>query len=611
MDLSNITLTSGFWKDLYDRNADVSIYAVQKQFEETGRFEALRFTHKEKPDSPLHVFFDSDVAKWMEAVGYLLQTDRKKYSDLETFCDQLIDCMEKNQMENGYLNSYFQQKEPERIFRDRSAHELYCLGHLTEAAIAYDRATEKHTFLQVIRRALDNARRVFVEEDSAAFATAGHEEIKIALLRMYEYTGEKTYLDMATHFLNRRGNNDKDLTLAGGVVNTYYAQDQKPAREMEEADGHAVRALYYYTAMAGVAEKTHDAALAAACHRIYRSIVQEKMYVTGGVGSTRVGECFATGYTLPNSTAYSESCAAIALMLFCRRMAEMDQENGRKADYADTIERVLYNGFLSNTSLDGKRFFYENPLEINLAERGTETPIYPQHRQSFPPTQRAEVFVCSCCPPNINRTMASVAQYAYADDGKRLYVEQFMSSRVASRGVETITDFPYGDTVTVQGKGYPYREIAIRMPAFCRDCTFDRPCHEENGYAIFSVEPDFAITATFRQSPTFLYCDSRVFGNNGRVALARGPVIYALEGVDNGGTLADLVVDTTADIERIPGDFQPLPRLSVTGARRYTDGGLYSATPPAYRPETLTFIPYYAFANRGESNMQVWVRAKS
>ncbi len=599
-------LTTGFWRDLYERNAGVSIYAVQKQFEDTGRFEALRFTHAEKPESPLHVFFDSDVAKWMEAVGDLLNDDREKYADLEVFCDQLIDCMAKNQMENGYLNSYFQQMEPERIFRDRSAHELYCIGHLTEAAVAYDRATGKHLFLDVIRRALDNVSRVFIEEDSAAFATAGHEEIKIALLRLYEYTGETKYLDMAAHFLYQRGNNAKD-TANHNVVNEFYAQDNRPAVDMDEADGHAVRALYYYTAMAGVAKAKDDETLAAACRRIYENIVSAKMYITGGVGSTRVGECFATGYTLPNSTAYSESCAAIALMLFCRRMAELDTAGGRKACYADTVERVLYNGFLSSTSLDGKRFFYENPLEINLAERGTETPIVPAHRQHFPPSERVEVFSCSCCPPNINRTMASVAQYVFAEDGERLYVEQFMSARLDTRGVEIVTDFPYGNSVTVKSKGYPYRTVAIRIPAWCRDCAFTSPHREENGYAVFDVAGDFEITATYPQIPTFLYTDSRVFGNIGRTALTCGPVVYALEGVDNGGTLSDLAVDTTAAVDRLPGDFQPLPRFVCTGARRTTVGGLYTATRPDYRPETLTYIPYFAFANRGESAMQVWV----
>ncbi len=607
MTLSDTVLTGGFWKDLYDRNAAVSVYAVQKQFEETGRFEALRFTHKEKPDSPLHVFFDSDVAKWMEAVGYLLQVDRTRYADLEAFCDALIDSMAKNQMGNGYLNSYFRQMEPENIFQNRNAHELYCIGHLCEAAIAYDAATGKHLFLEVIQRALENVRRVFIEEDSAAFATGGHEEIEIALLRMYEYTGEASYLDMAKHFLYRRGNNDKDSLLIGNVVNEYYAQDQCPAVDMTEADGHAVRALYYYTAMAGVARETGDAALAAACRRIWENVIHCKMYVTGGVGSTRVGECFATSYTLPNSTAYSESCAAIALVLFARRMGELDTDTGRRAEYADIIERVLYNGFLSSTSLDGKRFFYENPLEINLAERGTETSIFPQHRQQFPPNRRVEVFSCSCCPPNINRTMASVAQYAFAEDEARVYVEQFMSARMSSAGVEVVTDYPYGDSVTVTGKGYRHGEIALRIPSFCRDYTFDRPYREENGYAVFSVEADFTLTATYRQTPTFLYADSRVFGNIGRTALSRGPIIYALEGVDNRGTLTDLFVDTTADIEPAPGDFQPLPRLLARGARRHTVGGLYTAEPPEYRPELLTFIPYFTFANREASDMQVWV----
>ncbi len=598
-----ITLTGGFWKELYERNACVSVPAVQKQFENTGRFEALRFTHAEHPEAPLHVFYDSDVAKWMEAVAYLLREDRKRHAELEAFCDQLIDSMARHQAADGYLNSYFQQVKPEAIFTNRTDHELYCIGHLTEAAVAYDEATGKHTFLEVIRRALANVHRVFIAEQSAPFATAGHEEIKLALLRLYDYTGDRLYLEMADFFLRTRGNNQKDRGTLGDVVNEYYAQDDCPATAITEANGHAVRALYYYTAIAMLAKREGDVALLEVARGLYQSITEKKMYITGGVGSTRIGECFATAYTLPNSTAYSESCAAIAFLFFCRALLDQDH----KATYSDTVERLLYNGVLSSTSLDGSRFFYENPLEINLDERGTETSIYPQHRQCFPPAERAEVFWCSCCPPNINRTMASIDRYIYTATTDTLYVEQYIASRCEEAGVEIITDFPYSDAVTVKGTGFARRRLAIRVPAWCRQFSFDREYRMEDGYAVFDVDADFTIQASFRREARFVHASSRVHANAGRVALQYGPIVYCLEGVDNGGTLTNLAVDVTAPVVVTDGGFQPLPRLVCSGVRTEAGPELYSPEEPVRTPIQLTYIPYHAFANRGPQNMQVWV----
>ncbi len=602
MRFDDVTLFDGFWKDLYERNASVSVYAVQRQFERTGRFEGLRFTHAQNPNSPLHFYFDSDVAKWIEAVGYLVKLDRARFADLEAFCDELIASMARNQMPNGYLNSYFQQIEPEAIFKGRNNHELYCMGHLVEAAIAYDYGTGKSTFLQVAERMMDCVYQTFVEEQSASFATCGHAEIELALLRLYEYTGKRRYLDTAAYFLNARGANEKDGELMPHV-NAYYHQDDAPARELAEANGHAVRACYYYTALAKYAALNDDAELKAACKRLYTSVTNTKMYITGGVGATRRGEAFAAPYFLPNEGAYSETCAAIGFVFFCYAMLSVE----RDARYSDEIERVLYNGFLSATSLDGKSFFYENPLAVNVDERNAELSSLPECRTKYPPSQRMEVFECSCCPPNINRLTASLAQYAYTQEEDAVYIEQFLPSAVEKYGLQVKTSFPLEDTLLITGKGYPFRKLGVRIPAWCERYSFSQKAKIEKGYALFEVGEEFELRVRYEQRARFLYANARVYSDVGKVALQYGPIIYCLEGVDNGGRIADLFVDTTAPVKKIACELSPLPSLVAQGARVCSDDDLYSVRKPVAKKTTLTYIPYYAFANRGEQNMQVWV----
>ncbi len=604
MNSNEIELTEGFWHDIYERNASVSIYSVQKRFEESGRFEALRFTHNEKSDTPLHFFFDSDVAKWIEAVGYLLSADRERYAELEDFCDKLIDSIEKNQREDGYFNSYFQQLSPNEVFTNRDMHELYCMGHFIEAAVVYDRAIGKHKLLNIAERMAECIEKVFVNDDSAPYKTGGHEEIEIALLRLYDYTENKKYLSMAEHFINERGANKKDRQKElNPWVNEYYQQDNAAARDMQEADGHAVRACYYYTAMAELAYKTGDRELAAACKRLYENIVNKKMYITGGVGSSRMGESFVSEYILPNNTAYSESCAAIAMMLFCRNMLKLEHSS----KYSDTIERIMYNGFLSSTSLDGKAFFYENPLEINLAERNTEKSVVWAYRQKYPVAERLEIFDCSCCPPNINRTTADIASYAYFKTDNRLYIEQFMSSKVKKYGLTIETKYPNEDTIKITGNGYPYDKISVRIPSWCDEYEFSREAQLENGYATFDVNTDFEITLTYKQKVRFIYSNTRVFSNIGKVAVTCGPVVYCLEGIDNGGTLSDIFIDTNAVTKREAPSLCGLCELVCEGIRFKNTDALYSDKKPEKIPQKLRLIPYFAFANRGKQNMQVWI----
>ena len=361
-------LTDGFWLDRYELNRRVSIENVRRRFEDSGRFDAMRFNFLKNGRRP-HIFFDSDVAKWMEAVAYLAVKDPEGMQEHLALCEQLIACMEAAQRPDGYLNSTHQQLMPEQIFRVRGNHELYCAGHLIEAAIAYHRATGRDRFLKIMERYCECIRRAFITERTAAFTTPGHEEIELALIALYRHTGNATYLDMARFFLTERGlaSNDADVY----VGNRPGTQDDTDIRHLHEANGHCVRALYFYCGIADLAAETGDALLLDNLRDVFTDISRRKMYLTGGVGSTYRTESFTAAYDLPNRTAYSESCAAIALVLFAARMRQID----RNARYGDVAERVLYNALLSATSLDGRSFFYENPLEIALCEYGREVSV--------------------------------------------------------------------------------------------------------------------------------------------------------------------------------------------------------------------------------------------
>lgn len=601
----NVTLGDGFWGDRYNLNAEKSVYAVKTQFEKTGRFEALRFTHKDNKNTPLHFYFDSDVAKWIEAVGYLLKTDRDKHAQLEKFCDELIDSLAKHQLENGYINSYVIQVCPEEIYSNRDMHELYCLGHFIEGAISYHQATNKDTLLNVVLKAIDHAYNVFVVEKSSSFTTCGHPEIELALIKLYEYLGIEKHLDLAEFFLKQRGNNLKDITDTESfrLGNKYCRQDHLPLEKMDSAEGHSVRAVYLYTAMAMLCKHRGDNQLFDACKNIFSNIVNKKMYITGGIGSTSKGECFETDYILPNNTAYNETCAGIGLINFCQQMLLVEHDS----KYSNVIERVLYNNFLSSTSLDGRAFFYENPLEINLRERNTQTATLDELKNHYPITQRVEVFECSCCPPNVNRTLANLGSYAYTFGDNTVYVEQFINSKLSDLGLKLITTFPYQDTIILKGENYKFNRVAIRIPSWCKKPKFSTNYTISNGYAVFEVGKDFEIKITYNFQPKFLYSNSSVFSNVGKCALTFGPIVYCLEGVDNSNTLTDLLVNVKAKIIKQEANFHPLNNLVAKGYRIKTGEKLYSKDKPKMIKEKLTFIPYYTFANRGESNMQVWV----
>ncbi len=589
----NVELTGGFLAEKQRLNREVTLQAVYDRFCETGRFGALDCGYREGGSQPRpHHFWDSDVAKWLEGAAYALQKQRDPA--LEARVDAAIESLCAHQWEDGYINSYYTACCPKERFTDRDMHELYCAGHLMEAAVAYAQATGKKRLLEAVERYASLIERVFVTEKSAAFATPGHEELELALVRLYRYTGKDRYLRLAAHFINARGAVEEPQADA-------YNQSHLPVRQQTEAVGHAVRACYLYTGMAYLAAETGDEALTAACRRLYDDVTGCKMYVTGGTGSTHVGEAFTARYDLPNAQAYSETCAGIALMLFANGMLALEND----ARYADTVERALYNVVLSGLSQSGDAFFYENPLEIHRSEHFRNR--FGAYR--FPIMQRVRCFDCSCCPPNLNRLLASLGNYAFGLQGDTLYLNQFMACRLQTDAVccTVQTDYPRSGVVRIQAQGVS--RVAVRIPGWCRGYTINHPAVVQNGYAL--VENDGGvIELTMDMTPYALYADSRVSQDVGRLCICRGPVVYCAEEADNGEDLNRFAVPENFTCTQTPGAFG-LPELEVACLRRqpFAAGQLYAAAPPQLQSAVLHMVPYHAFANRGESDMLVWLPA--
>ncbi len=595
----NVDFDGGFWKDRCDLNAKVSLKSVYKRFEETDRFNGLRF---EKKDIKRDIFYDSDAAKWMEAVAYLIEKNGG-YEEEQKIIDGIVDGMERGRLKNGYINSYFIAVEPQNAFTRRTDHELYCAGHLIEAAIAYKRATGKEKFFNLMLDYVNCIERAFITEKTARFSTGGHEEIELALVKLYEDTGNKKYLDMAMFFLNERGVREEENY---DFSNSKYNQSNAPVRELKEAEGHAVRATYLYTGMSDAAYHTKDAALLAACETLFDDIVNKKMYVTGGIGSNRVGEAFTVAYDLPNLEAYSESCAAIGLLLFALSM----QKHGLNAKYADVIERVMYNNLLSSTSIDGREFFYENPLEIHLGSVDKQTSLNPQFRTPLPIAHRLEVFACSCCPPNINRIFARIGDVFFSETEDALVVNQFAAVSLENERIslKMQADFTKDGKVKLSAKNNRYKKIYVRKPSWCARC--DARGRAEGDYlvyenlsSVFEEEIDFHLGAYFVRS------NPRVRDDGGRVALCYGPTVYCLERIDNPWDLNSLSVDlSAAPAKRALADEGHFFALETKGRRDKDFSGLYRPCGDREEEVTLLFRPYWTFANREKCDMLVWVR---
>ena len=558
------------------------------------------------------VFQDSDAYKWIEAAAYILANQPD--SELQKQADELIELIAAAQDENGYLNTYFTIKDREKRWTNLlEGHELYCSGHMIEAACAYFEATGKRRLLEVAEKNAEYIYDKFVTQKTQG--VPGHPEIELALLRLYRLTNNEHFLELSKLFIDNRGADPsffaeeakkRDWTVWGcNPWDNDYRQSGKPVRQQSEATGHAVRAVYLYTGMADLAAETGDSELLGACRRLWNNIVQKRMYITGGIGSTALGEAFTVDYDLPQDTAYSETCAAIGLMFFAGRMLE----NEVKGDYADIMELAFYNTVLAGMQLDGKRFFYVNPLEVNpgiSGVAGTHTHVVPQ---------RPKWYTCACCPPNVARLIGSVGKYAYGESADTAYCHLYAAGKVGfSNGIslECSTDYPYDMTVryTVAGNG----RLAVRIPKWSKTYTLKQDGRElaaapKDGYAYIEISGKTEIELLLDGTPAFVRATCKVPRLSGMAAIMRGPLVYCFEGADN-GSVRELRLDRSA----VPtvGEFDPAllggtVALTAKAARSTDCDELYSTEPERLTPCSALAVPYYLWGNRGENEMRVWL----
>ena len=586
------------------------------------------------------VFQDSDVAKWIEAASYGLVERYDKA--LDERLDELIDCIGRAQRQDGYLNTFFTVKAPDRRWSDLVfGHELYCAGHLIEAAVAHHWATGKRSFLDIMCRYADLVARVFGTGEGQRRGYCGHPEIELALFRLYRVTNERRYLELATFFVDERGRDpgtfDNGARTAphpygfAVVENRWQMADyflaHEPVRDQHEVTGHSVRAMYLYSAMADQYRETGDRDLWKALQSLWRDLVSRKIYVTGGLGSQSFGERFTIGYDLPGDTAYAETCASIGLVFWAQRMLLCDP----RAEYADVMETALYNGILSGVSLDGARFFYVNPLEVcpDVARA--------RHDHAHVETGRIRWFGCACCPPNIARLIASVSQYFYTKNEDTLWVQLYGSSTAELRlgptpvTVTQTTEYPWNGRVVlcVQTDAAASFTVALRIPSWSPSltCTVCGRSVEPKVTAAGYLE----ITRTWAGSEDivlelampiqFLQAHPGVRELAGRIAIRRGPLIYCVESCDNDRDLHLLTVDPNAGATAeyrsdLMGGTCVIHarghRVPVSaGARRGQQTSLYRPLDPqrTRRPVRITAVPYHQWGNReANGEMTVWLR---
>lgn len=574
------------------------------------------------------VFQDTDVAKWLEAVAYSLATNRDE--KLEHIADEVIDLIAEAQCEDGYINTYFTIKEPTLRWTNlMEGHELYTAGHLLEAAVAYYNATGKDKFLNVMIKFADLICETFGTEEGKNHGYPGHQEIELALVKLYEVTGDRKYIDLAKYFIDERGKAPnyfleeeksekfKRIFPEFEGYTPLYSQSHLPVREQTTAEGHAVRAVYMYSAMVDLSYEYDDKELFQTCERLWNNIVNKRMYITGSIGSSGFLERFTTDYDLPNDSNYSETCASIGLALFGLRMAKVTKES----KYIDIVERALYNTVLSGIAMDGKSFFYVNPLEV------WPDSCLPRTSKEHVKPVRQKWFGVACCPPNIARTLAALGQYIYMKDNNTIYVNLFIANETTvdldnkTMKIKVITNFPNESNIKmkVSSKENDNVTIAIRIPDYAEDfnITLNGKIYDfetKRGYAfITSKFNDDIIEIKFNSPVRFVYSNPLVRCDFGKVAIMKGPLVYCLEEVDNGNNLSAMMIDTSSQIEEVYDDLLGGTTLVYVQGKKvesknWNSEKLYLTEKPTLKDVKLKAIPYCYWGNRKNGEMIVWIK---
>ena len=619
----DVKITGAFWRERLDTVLTRTIPSQHEQLERNGILESLDLP---KPPPPLRipirahglttqVFWDSDVGKWIEIASYGISFRRDE--TIERQIEEITDRLAAAQLPDGYLNCWYLGREIENRWTNlRDKHELYCAGHLLEGAIAYFDATGRRRLLDIMIRYVDHIAATFGTGAGQKPGYCGHPEIELALVKLYRVTGEQKHLDLAAYFVNQRGAQphyfDIEARARGDDPAKYYfktyeySQSHKPVREQDRVLGHAVRAMYLYAAMADLAAETGDRSLQAACERLWADVTSKRMYVTAGLGPSASNEGFTTDYDLPNATAYAETCASVALIFWAQRMLNLDCDSR----YADVMELAFYNGALSGLSRDGTHYFYENPLESSGDH----------HRWTWHP--------CPCCPMNVARLIGSVGGYFYSVGDNLLAVHMYggNSANVTLGGkairVSQETNYPWSGDValTIEADEPAEFELRLRVPGWAREATL-----AVNGAAADAREIDGYLALRRRWSSgdqvrlslpmpvERIHAHPDVKMDIGRVALKRGPLIYCLEGIDNGGgplnrfrLPPDALLRYEARPELLGGAGVIRAEAEVSDVRDWGEA-LYRAAPPARRSAELIAVPYYLWDNREPGEMLVWI----
>ena len=595
---------------------DITIPSSVEKCRETGRIDCFRLTWQPGMPNRPHRFFDSDFAKVLEGMAYMLKLhpeDEALAAELDRFVDLVISA----QQPDGYLNTYYTRVEPENRWKNLfDGHELYCAGHLIEAAVAHFHATGNRKFVDALARYVDYIGSVFGPAPEQKKGYPGHEELELALCKLAAVTGENKYIELAKFFIDRRGTSPNYFEAEAAERGESLSRKQlanrqaaQPVRETRDAEGHSVRALYLYSGMADVAAATGDAELFAVCERMFDSVTRKRMYLTGGCGSTPIQEEFTVDWNLPNDTAYAESCATIALVLFARRMLEY---TGR-GKFADVMEQALYNGALSGISLRGDEYFYANLLEVDANSFAHNTTC----------TKRQPWFDCSCCPTSYCRFLPQLGNFTFtARPGEfRIDIPAAGLYRFEEGELELGGRYPYDGAIPVTIRRGGVFRLSLRIPGWCRTFRLSlngAPVAAEPAEGYLSLEREWQsgdqLELMLEMPVEVIRANWRVTSDAGRIALMRGPLVYALESVDNGDRIPRLILPARQEFTLTEAPGLPAGTVAIRGRADEeldcSDGALYYRGEPERRETDFLAIPYALWQNRGAAHMAVWMRSK-